>query len=330
MNATEPPYGLPIIIPEVRHSLPAGTQGLQALQPLPLPLRMHTGLWRGRRRQACQRGPAAPFPVRTGCRQRCALVDGWTDMPQPRPSQPREQTIAQRRMQAALADSAVRMRFEAELSGTLDLLGFGPRRAREAAELVSDSLLQQTTLAQSSHDIMRLLQIQAALRSPDEDGFDLQQSVQQRLREREEMLFQRLAPHMHDLGDACLLDVGSGDNGIGDLVQCRISGNLAASDLQDNACGASSQEARDRLRPIISYPNATFDAALAVNVLSHDHHKRDSLAELWRVLKPGGKLLAIETVAAAACYEELKSGMECNFLHDFLYRRIFNSEVQLV
>jgi SAM-dependent methyltransferase len=103
-------------------------------------------------------------------------------------------------------------------------------------------------------------------------------------------------------GDAWVLDVGAGPGTYGNLVRERIPDGLyIAGDLSwglMQQAGAGGAPALNLDVQHLPFAAATFDVALANHMLYHVPNIPQALAELRRVLKPAGMLIAATNSAA--------------------------------
>jgi len=101
--------------------------------------------------------------------------------------------------------------------------------------------------------------------------------------------------------DDVVLDVGCA-NGAHTLAAAGRARRIVGMDYDLRQLGVASAEARRRgvgnvalfawdLTQAFPFPAATFDAALFLDVIEHLHPRREVLAEIRRVLRPGGRLL---------------------------------------
>jgi ubiquinone/menaquinone biosynthesis C-methylase UbiE len=105
-----------------------------------------------------------------------------------------------------------------------------------------------------------------------------------------------------------ILEVGPGTGYYSLPVAERLSpgGTLEIFDLQqemlDHTVGAAGSRGLDNLTPTqgdareLPYPSASFDGAFLVTTLGEIPDQREALAELARVLRPGGRLVVGELV----------------------------------
>lgn len=96
-----------------------------------------------------------------------------------------------------------------------------------------------------------------------------------------------------------LLDAGSGIGFFSEVARER-GANVVSLDFSPSALGVDRRRAGDgraRLAGSVEelpFPDATFDFAMAIDVIEHLYHPERLLSELFRVLKPGGRAL-VET-----------------------------------
>jgi len=94
-----------------------------------------------------------------------------------------------------------------------------------------------------------------------------------------------------------LLDAGGGTGRVSSQLHGLI-GEIVISDLSDKMLGKA--RAKDELHPVqghterLPFPDASFDRVLVVDALHHFCDQREAIAELLRVLKPGGRLVIEE------------------------------------
>ena len=94
-----------------------------------------------------------------------------------------------------------------------------------------------------------------------------------------------------------LLDAGGGTGRISQFLTGMASSIVVA----DLSCQMLREAGRkDGLRPVcthtekLPFPDAAFERIIMVDALHHVCSQRDTAAELWRVLKPGGRLVIEE------------------------------------
>ncbi len=122
--------------------------------------------------------------------------------------------------------------------------------------------------------------------------------------------------------DPRLLDAGCGSGRT--LDELATYGRVSGIDLSQTAVAAARRRGHDDVRLAtveeIPFPDATFDVVTCLDVIEHTHDDQLTLAELLRVTRPGGLLLA--TVPA---YQALWSAHDTANLH---YRRYDRSSLR--
>ena len=94
-----------------------------------------------------------------------------------------------------------------------------------------------------------------------------------------------------------LLDAGGGTGRISQFLT-GMTGSIVIADLSCKMLLEASR--KDGLRPVCShteklpFPDSSFERIIMVDALHHVCNQRDTAAELWRVLKPGGRLVIEE------------------------------------
>ena len=94
-----------------------------------------------------------------------------------------------------------------------------------------------------------------------------------------------------------LLDAGGGTGRISQFLT-GMAGSIVVADLSCKMLLEASR--KDGLRPVcthtekLPFPDACFERIIMVDALHHVCSQRDTAAELWRVLKPGGRLVIEE------------------------------------
>jgi demethylmenaquinone methyltransferase/2-methoxy-6-polyprenyl-1,4-benzoquinol methylase len=96
--------------------------------------------------------------------------------------------------------------------------------------------------------------------------------------------------------EGLLLDVGGGTGRVSAALRPYVREVLVA----DLSIGMLRQARRKGLAGIITpaerlpFPDATFERIIMVDTLHHVIHQGDTVGELWRVLRPGGRLVIEE------------------------------------
>lgn len=94
-----------------------------------------------------------------------------------------------------------------------------------------------------------------------------------------------------------LLDAGGGTGRIAQFMQQKAS-QVVIADLSTKMLRQAQEkgglETVCAVSEALPFPSASFDRILMVDALHHVYHQAATIAELWRVLKPGGRLVIEE------------------------------------
>ena len=96
--------------------------------------------------------------------------------------------------------------------------------------------------------------------------------------------------------DGVLLDAGGGTGRVAEALQCRVRDVVVA----DLSRGMLSHAASKGLSTACSkteqlpFASSSFEHIIMVDALHHVFDQRQTSSELWRVLKPGGRIIIIE------------------------------------
>lgn len=98
-------------------------------------------------------------------------------------------------------------------------------------------------------------------------------------------------------GDGLLLDAGGGTGRVAQFMH-GIAPAIVVTDLSFKMLRQTA--AKDRLQPAcaraeaLPFPDASFARVMMVDTLHHVYHQAQTADELWRVLRPGGRLVIEE------------------------------------
>jgi demethylmenaquinone methyltransferase/2-methoxy-6-polyprenyl-1,4-benzoquinol methylase len=136
--------------------------------------------------------------------------------------------------------------------------------------------------------------------------------------------------------DSLLLDAGGGTGRVAAALRPYVRAALVA----DFSPGMLTQAVRKGLPAVQSpaeclpFAAGTFERIIMVDALHHVHHQAETIAELWRVLSPGGRLVIEEpdvrtlTVKLVALGEKLAL-MRSHFLSPPQIAALFPPEAQV-
>jgi SAM-dependent methyltransferase len=134
----------------------------------------------------------------------------------------------------------------------------------------------------------------------------------------------------HPFSALSVLDWGCGKGHVSKLLRDLGPGSLKSCDLasseEDSAFGQETPIIKEFNIPVtpldheykLPYPDATFDVVLSVGVLEHVANDQASLAEIGRVLRPGGIFFCFNLPTTLSWTQKL-SHMRGNLYHDRLY-----------
>lgn len=94
-----------------------------------------------------------------------------------------------------------------------------------------------------------------------------------------------------------LLDAGGGTGRVAHTLQPYV-GQVVVADISRGMCAQAA--AKEHLQAVcapseyLPFADHTFDRIIMVDALHHVHHASQTALELWRVLKPGGRLVIEE------------------------------------
>jgi SAM-dependent methyltransferase len=145
--------------------------------------------------------------------------------------------------------------------------------------------------------------------------------------------------HFHrPFNDLRILDWGCGKGQVSKLILDLGPKHLDSCDIlsgdADSAFGQETPIIRRfniRVRPLhheylLPYESSVFDVALSVGVLEHVSNERASLAEIYRVLKPGGLFFCFFLPTRFSWTQQLSRWRGVNY-HDRLYSRTHVNEI---
>jgi len=100
----------------------------------------------------------------------------------------------------------------------------------------------------------------------------------------------------HVRSSAACLDVGCGDGRTAGIWLNRLAAHYTGVDISENAVTMAKEAGLDARRiddaTSLPFPDGTFDVTVCLEVLEHLFHPELATAEIARVLKPGGRLVA--------------------------------------
>jgi ubiquinone/menaquinone biosynthesis C-methylase UbiE len=240
-------------------------------------------------------------------------------------SEPRESRAnaqARRRILAALDDPGVLAGFGEDLARMFGSLGLADAQVERIAAFMSNVLRRLPTLEDASQAIRSLLSREIDTLGT---GVGMRETVNAQLMERQNRIYRHLAPFLAGARGGALLDFGAGDGGMSWLISQNVSHDILPLDLDEYSRGGKISPVLNCRAGRLNRLQTSVDAALAINTFAHDEVNRISLGELWRVLRPGARLLVVETIPVGANERELGHSLERAFLTDYVYNRVFHA-----
>jgi SAM-dependent methyltransferase len=126
------------------------------------------------------------------------------------------------------------------------------------------------------------------------------EEIPKRLVERAEIMYKQVAPH---LLEGSVLDLGCGDGRVGELLYNNHPGakRLELADIyrHPNIDNVESPDLKFHLfceEDDLPFRDSEFDNNMALTVFHHSDYPLKTIKESHRVIRPGGRLLAIESV----------------------------------
>lgn len=99
--------------------------------------------------------------------------------------------------------------------------------------------------------------------------------------------FECIFPLLWETARGAVLDIGSGRSPFRDILTPRVA-SFDTLDIDDRIPGLTYQL---DIHNLAGVPEASYDTALCIDVLEHTHHPARALAEIHRILRPGGTVV---------------------------------------
>lgn len=136
---------------------------------------------------------------------------------------------------------------------------------------------------------------------------------------RGQLIFRQIEPYLRDMRGKEILDFGAGGGLVTAEIRSKISPHTVGIDVRPYGDGIIQYDGRHA-----PFASDSFDCIVVTNVFHHEKDNQQCLDEVHRLLKPGGKLIVIETVPTGSTEEEAQKDLGRTFLIDFTYNRLFN------
>ncbi len=217
----------------------------------------------------------------------------------------------QKRLHAALTNPDVSRLVREDLYFTFKKLGLGD----QSENIISNSLclLENTDLHEAEsflHKQFKQLKTSS--------GKTIFEAVDAGLKDRATRVFGQVSKFLPLAGK--IVDWGCGDGLVTDLVYKHISLKTEGFDVCRYSYPGISASLKHFSGKMVHVRNGFYDAGLMTNVAHHEPDNQVILDELSRIIKPGGRLVVIETVPISDDPKEF----ERTFVNDYYYNRLFH------
>ena len=214
-----------------------------------------------------------------------------------------------RRLKTALADRGIKKAATADLSWVLRSVGIDVTWAESSAGLMIGQLESAISLQLAENCIKQRLQ-------------DLQVlgAIKEKFARVADAFYSEVTPYVNE---AEVIDYGCGDGRLGlFLLQRGMVKKFIGYDVFEYSHRVTGVPFRTFDERQVPEKEATFDVGLAVNVLRSSEESDRILADLRRVVKPGGKILVVEV----APQDETYYSRELLFIKDYIAGRLLYGE----
>lgn len=220
------------------------------------------------------------------------------------------------RLQAALKRNHDRIRLD--LLDILRKLGLNAGDRTDLAIYILNELTSSTDLVRSELDIFK------EFSSYEVEGDTLTDILTMKMSGRAKIIFDQIQKHLTPVGDPSeteLVDFGCGDAQVTALIHS-LGINVSACDIDDYRVPETKDIPFCRLNSDSrsTFLNNQFGYAVATNVFHHAVNNDGVITEIRRIMKPGGKLVVIETVPRHNTSED----WDVTLFFDYLYNRVFH------
>ncbi|MDD5068696.1 MAG: class I SAM-dependent methyltransferase [Candidatus Pacebacteria bacterium] len=234
------------------------------------------------------------------------------------PEKQEELGIMKDRIISALHDQEVRESTANDFIYTFGQLGLDKERSKALTAQIFEELQSSSRLDISEGKILKDFQ---DIKVGDKN---LVQILEESLKERAKKIFGQLKEHLKDVkGEG--VDYGAGDGQVTQLIQDELGFKMVGYDPREYKRPGIKVTIKKFDGGNTGEENGHFGFAVMTNVAHHEKDNKKILDELTRIIKPGGRLVVIETVPVGATPGEIKKDHERTFMNDYLYNRLFHN-----
>jgi SAM-dependent methyltransferase len=213
----------------------------------------------------------------------------------------------QARLKDALQNPAVQTMVTRDLTHVFTKLNLCDKLVRHYVKLIIGGLSNTEELEGTEWGIHAALQ-----------GEGIFELLEKGLADRAALVFRQIMLYLPE--GRKILDFGCGDGQVTDLVYKNISMATEGYDLVGYRAPGVEAPVHLFNGKMVPRSDCYYDAAIVTNVLHHEEHNEPLLAELYRVIRYGGRLVVLETVPVHNTPEEF----ERTFVSDYVYNRLFH------
>jgi ubiquinone/menaquinone biosynthesis C-methylase UbiE len=142
--------------------------------------------------------------------------------------------------------------------------------------------------------------------------------LDEKMRERAQLVYSQISQFLDKNG--LIVDIGCGDGQVTNLIHNHITHNVVGYDVRRYTAQGIAALIKQYDGTRIPASNGYFDIGIMTNVAHHEADNAKLLKELARIIKPGGRLVVIETVPV----EDKPEEFERTFFGDYVYNRLFH------
>lgn len=219
----------------------------------------------------------------------------------------------QKRLKAALANPHVRELVHQDLMHTFMNLGLG-NRTRDLVAMVINRLATNTHLERTESYLRTFFKCTYL-----EASGNLLHVLDEKMKDRAQIVYGQVSKFFRQ--DEVVIDWGCGDGQVTNYVYNHITHKIEGWDVRHYPALGIVVPIKRFDGSSIPISNGYFDAGLMTNVAHHEKDNGKILRELARIIRPGGRLVVIETVPIRDDPNEF----ERTFVGDYVYNRLFHN-----